>query len=239
MPSIHRILPLLGCLASCIGTTALATADGPDYYAVQDVGISDVLNVRATPSSSGTLIGTIPPDGDGLANLGCVGGLNYDEWEKATQADRAAARKTRWCRVGYDRTIGWAAGWFLTEGGVDDQFRAGGVLSDMAGSEWLLRDFAGETPNADAWIAFREDNSVGGNAGCNNFSGTHTPSQDSALFTPMAATRKMCPGAEMQTEMRFFQVLNEASEMVSFHLLMALFDGNGALLATFERRDPD
>lgn len=239
MPLIHRILPLLGCLVALGGTTAFADADGPDYYAVKGVAVSDVLNIRAAPSSSGTLIGTIPSDGDGIANLGCVGGLTYDEWENATEAERAAATKTRWCRVGYDRIVGWAAGWFLTEGGLEDQFRAGGALGNMAGSEWLLRDLAGETPKAEAWIAFRADNVVGGNGGCNNFSGTHTPSQGSPLFTPMAATRKMCPEPEMQTETRLFQVLDEAREMVSYHLIMALFDGSGELLATFERRDPD
>jgi hypothetical protein len=108
MPPIHHLLSLLGCLAAFGGTTAFATADGPDYYAVKGVAVSDVLNIRAAPSSSGTLIGTIPSDGDGIANLGCVGGLTYAEWENATEAERAAATKTRWCRVGYDRTVGWA-----------------------------------------------------------------------------------------------------------------------------------
>ena len=43
----------------------------------------------------------------------------------------------------------------------------------------------------------------------------------------------------MRTETRLFQVLGEARNMVSYHLVMALFDGNGTLLATFKRSDPD
>jgi heat shock protein HslJ len=239
MLQIKLALPLLVCLASLGSTPALAIADGPNYYSVTGVAASDVLNIRAAPATSGTLIGPMPSDSDGIANLGCVGGLTYAEWEKATEVERAAATKTRWCRVGYDRTIGWVAGWFLTESGANDRFRAGGALSNMAGSEWQLRDFSGETPSAEAWISFKSDNSVGGSGGCNSFSGMHTPGQGAPLFSPIAATRKMCPAPQMQTETRLFQVLDEAREMVSYHLVMALFDGSGTLLATFTRRDPD
>lgn len=239
MPPLHRILPLLICFSPFFGTSASATADGPDYYAVTGVATNDVLNIRTIPSASGTLIGTIPPDADGIANLGCVGGLSYQEWEDATEEERAAGVKTRWCRVGYDRTIGWVAGWFLTEGSGEDQFRAGGRLSGMPGSEWKVRDFAGDLANADAWVSFKSDNAVSGSGGCNNFNGTYLPDEGPRLFGPIASTRKMCPDPEMQTEMRLFQVLGDTQEMVAFHLVMALFDGSGALLATFERSDPD
>ena len=239
MSKMKRALPLLACLASLGGTPALAAADGPDYFGVTGVAANDVLNIRAAPTASGALIGTIPSDADGIANLGCVGGLTYSEWENATKTERTAARQKRWCRIGYERTIGWAAGWFLTEGGPDDRFRAGGALSNMAGSEWQLRDFAGEIPSAEAWIGFRADNAVGGSGGCNSFNGTYTPGEDAPLFSPMAVTRMMCPAPQMQTETRLFQVLEDAREIVSYHLVMAFFDGDGALLATFRRRDPD
>ncbi|AXI47926.1 hypothetical protein C1J03_19105 [Sulfitobacter sp. SK012] len=239
MLSIRRLLPLLFCFSLFAGTSASATADGPDYYAVTGVANNDVLNIRTIPSASGTLIGAIPPDGDGIANLGCVGGVTYEEWVDVTEEERAESVKTRWCRVGYDRTIGWVAGWFLTEGSGEDQFRAGGRLIDIAGSEWQVRDFAGELSKADAWISFKSDNAVVGSGGCNNFNGTYEADQGPALFGPIASTRKMCPDPEMQTEMLLFQVLGDAQEMVAFHLVMALFDNNGAMLATFERSDPD
>lgn len=55
----------------------------------------------------------------------------------------------------------------------------------------------------------------------------------------MAATMKMCADPQMVTETHLYQVLDEAREMVSYHLVMALFDEGGMLLATFTRRDPD
>ncbi len=239
MLQIKRALLLLVCLAFLGSPPALATADGPDYYGVTGVAAGDVLNIRAAPAVSGTLIGTIPPESGGIANLGCIGGLTYTEWENATEAEQATASKTRWCRVGYDRNIGWVAGWFLIESDADDRFRAGGALSDMAGSEWQLRDFSGETLGAEAWISFKVDNVVGGSGGCNNFSGIYTPGKGAPLFSPIAATRKMCTDPQMQTEILLFQALNEVREIVSYHLVMAFFDDSGKLLATFTRRDAD
>lgn len=238
MLQLKSVLSLLACSCFLAGT-AVATADGPEYFRVTGVAGDDVLNIRAAPSASSTLIGTIPSDKDGIANLGCIGGLTLSEWEKATETERRDAAKNRWCRVGYDRSIGWVAGWFLAEGGNEDQFRAGGVLSEMAGSEWQLRDFTGEVTNGVAWISFRADNAVGGNAGCNNFNGTHNPVQDAPLFSKVATTRKMCPENLMETETRLLQVLSDSRGMVSYHLLMTLFDENGSVLATFTRRDPD
>lgn len=238
--SLNRLLlPCLGCVTFLCSEPATANADGPDYFAVAGVEADDVLNLRSKPSASSVLIGTIPPNATGIANLGCIGGLTYGEWAEANEAERAAATKTRWCLVGYDRTIGWTAGWFLTEGGREDQFHAGSALGDMAGSEWLLRDFADEPAHSEAWLSFKSDNAVVGNGGCNNFKGSQIPGVDGALFSPMAATRKMCSEAEMETELRLFKALDETRKIVAFHLVMALFDANGKLLATFTRRDPD
>jgi uncharacterized protein YraI len=109
---------VLVCFASA---PVFATADGSDFYRVVDVTPNNVLNMRASPDTSGTVIGAIPSDADGIANFGCIGGLTLTEYETANAAERAAARKTRWCKVGYDRIIGWAAGWFLAEGGSEDR----------------------------------------------------------------------------------------------------------------------
>ena len=86
-----------------------ATADGPDYYRVVDVTVNNVLNMRASPNTSGAVIGTIPSDADGIANFGCIGGLTLTEYEAATATERAAAQKTRWssaeaCPAGSDRS---------------------------------------------------------------------------------------------------------------------------------------
>lgn len=239
MPLNRLLLPLLPIILLHYSGPAMATADGPDYFAVTDFEPGDVLNIRSKPAASGALIGTIPADATGIANLGCIGGLSYAEWLDANETERTSARKTRWCLIGYDRKIGWVAGWYLTESGEEDQFRAGGVLHDMAGSEWILRDFSGESAAAKAWLAFKSDGVVAGNGGCNNFTGSKKSNVDGASFSPMAATTMLCPDAEMDTEIRFFRAMEETRKVVAYHLLMALLDEDGELLATFTRRDAD
>lgn len=94
-----------------------AEADGPDYFRVRGVAKDDMLNIRAAPSASAAILGAIPADGDGIRNLGCQGGLSFAQWEKATEAERRAAERHRWCRISYRGIEGWAAGRFLGEGG--------------------------------------------------------------------------------------------------------------------------
>ena len=72
-------LVVLVCFAS---GNVFATADGPDYYRVVDVTVNNVLNIRASPNTSGIVIGTIPSNADGIANFGCIGGLTMTEYER-------------------------------------------------------------------------------------------------------------------------------------------------------------
>ncbi len=224
------------CLAS---GSVLATADGPDFYRVVDVGATSALNIRAKPGTDGAVVGRIPADADGIANFGCSGGLTLAEYEAASAAERAAARKTRWCKVGYDRTVGWAAGWFLAEGGSEDGFRGGAALGSLAGSEWLLRDFAGQAAQAKAWMAFKADGVVSGLGGCNQFNGGYTDGVGSLRFGPLASTRMACPEPQMTAETELFKALDATREIVATHLVLALFDETGTLLATLTRRDAD
>lgn len=105
-------LAMLAALAAVV----LAEADGPDFYRVSGVAADDVLNVRAGPSAKDPIVGTVPPNADGLRNLGCTGGLTFTEWEKASASEREAARRRRWCRIEYRGVVGWVAGRFLAEG---------------------------------------------------------------------------------------------------------------------------
>ncbi len=93
-----------------------ATADGPDFFRVTELTGDEVLIVRSEPNPDSPKIGELPADTDGIQNLGCQGGLTFAEWQKASQAEREAARKTRWCRISYGTVKGWAAGWQLAEG---------------------------------------------------------------------------------------------------------------------------
>ena len=229
---------LLALLCSMSGG-AFATADGPERYRVVDVGARSALNLRARPDTGGAVIGRIPAEADGIANFGCIGGLTLAEYEAASAAERAAARKTRWCKVGYDRSIGWAAGWHLAEGGSEDGFRGGAALAGLAGSEWLLRDFAGQAVQAEAWIAFKADGIVSGLGGCNQFNGGYTEGTGSLRFGLLAATTMACPEPQSSVETALFKALDATREIVATESLLAFFDDEGALLATLTRRDAD
>ncbi len=103
-------------VASATVAPARADADGPDYWNVVGVAADDVLNIRAEPSASARIVGTIPSGTVGLRSHGCKGGLSFAEWEKAPLAERAAGRRNRWCRISYRGMKGWVAGRFLGEG---------------------------------------------------------------------------------------------------------------------------
>lgn len=103
-------------LAMMAPGASFAEADGPDFYRVTGVASDDVLNIRARPSASGDKVGSIPHDGDGIANLGCEGGLSYAEWSAASEEERAASSRHRWCQISFEGVEGWVAGRFLAEG---------------------------------------------------------------------------------------------------------------------------
>ncbi len=222
-----------------MATTALATADGPDHLRVSDVAKESALNMRSAPSSDAPVVGRIPAGTDGLLSFGCVGGLSQSEWQTATDDERAAAEKTRWCLVGHDRTIAWSAGWFLSEGSEPDAVNAGDRLTDLAGSEWLLRDLAGEPAQAEAWIRFKQDGAALGNSGCNRFNGSYEASPVRLSFGPIAMTRRACPGPESDTEFAFMGALDKARRIAATRLVLSLFDEENALLATLMRRDAE
>ena len=103
-------------MLALVPLSALAEADGPDFYRVVDVREGSALNLRAAPTIGAARVGRIPAGTDGLPNKGCVGGLTFEEWSQADAQTRAASRKTRWCRTAYQGIDGWAAGWHLAEG---------------------------------------------------------------------------------------------------------------------------
>lgn len=112
----HSFFMLIVTMGLAVGGgAALATADGPDYFAVKGVAANDVLNIRAEPSAGSARIGEIPPDARGIRNLGCQGGPTFAEWQAMTESERVRAAHDRWCRVRYGGVEGWVAGRFLTE----------------------------------------------------------------------------------------------------------------------------
>ena len=97
----------------------IADADGPDYYRATGVPRGDVLNIRAAPEPHAAKMGEIPPNGACIRNLGCRGGLTFQEYSTLSKSEQARRLKQnpRWCRVDYQGLTGWVAGRYLAEGG--------------------------------------------------------------------------------------------------------------------------
>jgi uncharacterized protein YraI len=110
------VLVALGALSA--SRPASATADGPDHYRVRGVSPSSALNLRAGPSADSERLGRIPSSGTCLRNLGCQGGLTYEEFATLSEPERRIreARHPRWCKVVYRGLVGWVAGRYLAEG---------------------------------------------------------------------------------------------------------------------------
>lgn len=106
---------LLGGLLLAPGA-ASAAADGPDWFRVTGVASNDVLNVREQAGARHRKVGELPSNANGIRNLGCIGGLSYEQWQRATASERAAAANKRWCKVAWRGVEGWVAGRFLAEG---------------------------------------------------------------------------------------------------------------------------
>lgn len=105
-------------LAACVWSQhAGAEADGSDYYRVRGVAANDVLNIRAQPRAKSEKIGAIPPEGRCLQNLGCEGGLTFQEYSTLTEREQRAVllKRPRWCRIRYLDRTGWVAGRYLEE----------------------------------------------------------------------------------------------------------------------------
>jgi uncharacterized protein len=141
---LKRLLCLIAVLALWLPDMPRAEADGPDFFAVSGVASDDVLNIRSDPSAGAAKVGQIPPDANGLRNLGCEGGISFAEWEQATEEERAQATRKRWCRVEFNGVTGWVAGWFLTEGAApgpsfDCSKAEGEVEQTICANPWLAR----------------------------------------------------------------------------------------------------
>jgi len=118
----HPFLSFLAAAAAITGIgTAAGEADGPDFYAVAGVDAHDVLNVRSGPDPHAPKVGEIPPDGTCIRNLGCRGGLTFQEYTELSPAEQAKRLREspRWCRVEYQGVTGWVAGRYLAEGNCE------------------------------------------------------------------------------------------------------------------------
>jgi len=100
-----------------LAAQALAEADGPDFYDVKGVEAGDVLNIRAEADYRSPKVGTIPPDGTCVRNLGCKGELTFEEFSTLSEGEKQMIerQRPRWCRIEYHDVTGWVAGRYLQE----------------------------------------------------------------------------------------------------------------------------
>ena len=96
----------------------LAEADGPDFWQLHDVAKDDVLNIHSSAAFKAPKIGEIPSDAQCVKNMGCMGGLTYQEFTTLSESEKQQIlrQRPRWCRVSYQGTTGWVAGRYLREG---------------------------------------------------------------------------------------------------------------------------
>ena len=83
------------------------------------------------------------------------------------------------------------------------------VRQALIGKKWHCqsmfdRDVKGDAPLT---LEFKEDGTVSGNGGCNDFTGTFTLAEDSLSFGPLAATKKFCGGAAAEQEYTYLSFL--------------------------------
>ena len=80
-------------------------------------GIPILLNLRAAPNPRARIVGAIPPDGACFRNLGCRGGLSFQECSELSPAEQKQREREhpRWCRVEYRGGTGWVAGGYGAE----------------------------------------------------------------------------------------------------------------------------
>lgn len=171
---------------------AWAEASGPDYLRVVGVRDGNVLNVRSGPGSSHSVVGSIPAGSDGVRNMGCEGGMTLEEFSAASKAEQAAARYRRWCKVEFQGTTGWAAGWHLGEGQAPAGAAGPATEPALAGTKWTLASVSGTPAKGDAWLTVTQEGAVNGNAGCNTFRGGAKIGDGTIEFEPLASTMMAC-----------------------------------------------
>ncbi|MEZ5997966.1 MAG: YbaY family lipoprotein [Hyphomonas sp.] len=94
----------------------------------------------------------------------------------------------------------------------------------LTGAEWIVEDVnrTGIIDASHISMAFGTDGRVTGLASCNNYTGSYTQDGSALTVGPLAMTRKMCPEALMNQEMKFTGIL---ARVTGFS-----FDETGALV---------
>ncbi len=110
------IILIFICIFAC--SFVFATASGPDHWKVRNVASNDVLNIREKTTWRSNKLGEIPYNGNCIQNLGCVGGLTFEESMNLSKEEKEIIKmkRPRWCKIKYNGIEGWVSGRYLMEG---------------------------------------------------------------------------------------------------------------------------
>ncbi len=89
----------------------VAEADGPGFYGVSGLAADDMLNISSEQTSHAANVGSIPLAPTCVRNLGCRGGLTFQEFGTLNQVEqpKRLQQNPRWCQVEYLGVAGWVA----------------------------------------------------------------------------------------------------------------------------------
>jgi heat shock protein HslJ len=119
--------------------------------------------------------------------------------------------------------------------------------SDLAGSAWNVVNYnngkeavVGLLADTTLTVAFGDDGSISGSAGCNNFRGGYTVDGATIAIGPLATTRMMCPTPEgvMEQEAAFIAALESAATYRIDGDRLDLRTADDALAAVMVRAEP-
>lgn len=111
-------------------------------------------------------------------------------------------------------------------------------LASLEGSEWGPVETPANTEISEQFVAFKPGGDIIGHGGCNQFFGQYTQDGDVLTIGALASTKKLCPDI-MGAETAFLKKLQNSRRAEATHILLKLYDADGAELMQLRRRDWD
>ncbi|MEH8018574.1 hypothetical protein MN202_15125 [Rheinheimera muenzenbergensis] len=108
---MNKVLFLLSL--SLFTPLTMATADGPDYFRISS---DNSIQMFEKMQDDSKLVLLVPPDTNGIKNLGCTGFVSLSEWQEMTEQERKTSKDSAWCHVSVHGQTGWILSKYLKEG---------------------------------------------------------------------------------------------------------------------------
>lgn len=135
--------------------------------------------------------------------------------------------------------IGRLLGFFVVMVALAACQKALSTDGDMTAPSLIGTEWGPENNQFDQFVAFKSEGQVIGSGGCNNFFGAFEQDGRKINFGPLASTKKACPQPLMKAENQFMALLGQVRTFETTIKTMTLYDDQGQVLATLNRRDWD